>query len=184
MDDAIYFYPVFFYFGLVGLFVSQLILGFKRVSWWKILIFSLFWMYAMLIFREALFPIPVIEMDAASAREQVGVIFSRINWTPFYYGKYVRDYAVFAEVSMNFMITIPVGIVFPLMFGMKTRGFFITLFLCAFGIELLQLSLELLVKVPYRVIDISDVILNSSGFIFGYLLYYLSRKLIYLVKER
>jgi glycopeptide antibiotics resistance protein len=138
----------------------------------------------MLILREALFPIPIVEMDAASAREQLHVIFSRINWIPFYYGVYTRDYAVFAEVSMNFMITVPVGIVLPLVFNIKKRGFFVALFFCAFGIELLQLALEMVVKVPYRVIDVSDVILNSGGFIFGYLLYYLCRRLIYLFQEK
>jgi glycopeptide antibiotics resistance protein len=184
MNEAIYFYPTIFYPGIFGLAVSILVMGIRKYPWWKVVLFSLFWLYAMLILREALFPIPLVEMDTASAREQVGVIFSRINWKPFHYGVYTQNYAVFVEVAMNFLITAPVGIIFPIVFGMRKRGFFVALFFCAFGIEMLQLTLELLVKIPYRVIDISDVILNSGGFLFGYLLYYLSRRLIYLFQEK
>ena len=184
MKENVYFYPVFFYAGLLGLLISIVLMLRSKICWWKIVLFSLFWLYSMLILKEALFPIPFMDMNAASAGEQIKIIFSRINWRLFDYDVQTRYYALFAEVSMNFLLTAPVGIVFPVVFGMKKRGFFIALFCCAFGIELLQLSLELLIKVPYRVIDISDVILNSGGFIFGYLLYYLSRKIIYLFQER
>ena len=184
MQGPVTFFSIFFLISLFFLGVSIVLLIHSKFSWWRIGLYIIFWLYAMLILSKALFPIPIVEMDAASAKEQVCGIFEGINWTPFYYGPFPRNRAVFKEVVLNFLITVPVGIALPIIFNFRKRGVFISFLFCAFGIEILQLTMELLVKIPYRVIDISDVILNSGGFIFGYLLYYLSRKLICLFKER
>ncbi|MBI9050172.1 MAG: VanZ family protein [Anaerolineaceae bacterium] len=170
------FFPIAFSIGLALLAISLFLLHRAGHSWLHLMLFACFWLYSMLIVSRALFPIPIVEMDAASARQQLDEIFRRINWQPFSYGPFTRNWAVFREVVLNFLITIPAGLILPTLFRNQKRVFFVGLLVSAFGIELLQLSFEILVRVPYRVIDISDVILNSSGFVFGYLLYYLSRK--------
>ena len=167
----IYFYPFGFYTGLAGLLLSMVYMRRKGFGWFRMLVFGVFWLYAMLILSQALFPIPIVSMDAASAKQQVAEVFRRINWYPFHYGYYTFGPAVVREVVLNFLITVPAGLVLPYIFQLKRRGTWIALLVSGFGIEILQLSLGLITKVPYRVVDISDVILNSSGFILGYLVY-------------
>ena len=86
------------------------------------------------------------------------------------------------EVVLNFLITVPAGLVLPYIFKLGRRGTWIAFLASGFGIEILQLSLGLITRVPYRVVDISDVILNSSGFILGYLIYRVFKWLIEFAK--
>lgn len=76
------------------------------------------------------------------------------------------------QVVGNFIMLLPLGIYLPLLYR-KLRsfpGFFAVLFICLFvsiGIELLQLVTS------YRSVDIDDVILNTLGGCFGFIIYQL-----------
>ena len=78
------------------------------------------------------------------------------------------------QVVGNFIMLLPLGIYLPLLYR-KLRsfpGFFAILFICLFvsiGIELLQLVTS------YRSVDIDDVILNTLGGCFGFIIYQLFR---------
>jgi len=78
------------------------------------------------------------------------------------------------QVVGNFIMLLPLGIYLPLLYR-KLRsfpGFFAVLFICLFvsiGIELLQLVTS------YRSVDIDDVILNTLGGCFGFIIYQLFR---------
>ena len=131
------------------------------------MVFAFFWMYATLILSQALFPIPLVAMDAASARREMAEVLNRINWMPFHYGYYTIGRAVFREVFFNFLITVPAGFILPALFRWKQRGVIIAFLISGLGIEILQLALSLWVRLAYRVVDISDVLLNAGGFLFG-----------------
>jgi glycopeptide antibiotics resistance protein len=131
----------------------------------------------MLMVSEALFPIPIVEMDAASAQREMGQVLARINWVPFHYGYHTMGRAVFYEVLFNFLLSVPAGLILPYLFKLRKRGFIIALLVNGLGFEVLQLSLSLMVKLAYRVVDISDVILNSSGFLFGFGIFWLCSRL-------
>lgn len=105
----------------------------------------------------------------------------RINILPFVY---LFDYPTLSEALLNLIgnttMFIPLGIVWPIVWNKldthtKVIGAGIGFSLC---IELLQL--------PFfdRVTDVDDLILNSSGFIIGYLLYLIVRFFIKKVKSR
>jgi len=74
------------------------------------------------------------------------------------------------QVVGNFIMLLPLGIYLPLLYKRLRRfsGFIAVLFICLFvsiGIELLQLITS------YRSADIDDVILNTLGGCFGFIIY-------------
>lgn len=98
----------------------------------------------------------------------------RINWIPMVN---LLDYEVFGEILLNLIgnttMFIPIGIIWPLCFKqLNSHGKVITagagLSLC---IEILQL--------PFydRVSDVDDLILNSLGYMMGYGIYLLVKKI-------
>ena len=98
----------------------------------------------------------------------------RINVIPFLHlfeHNELKD--VLINVIGNVTMFIPVGIVFPVVYTkLNTHKKVIISGICfSFVIELLQL--------PFydRVTDIDDLILNSFGFIIGYILYMLAKKI-------
>ena len=93
------------------------------------------------------------------------------------------DYEVFSEILINLIgntaMFIPIGIIWPICFKqLNTHGKVIAagagLSLC---IEILQL--------PFydRVTDVDDLILNTAGFLIGYGIYLLVKKIASLVKK-
>lgn len=92
----------------------------------------------------------------------------RINLLPF---TYLFDYDVMREAIVNLigniMMFVPVGIVYPIVYRkLDTHAKVI-----AAGVGL-SLAIEIL-QLPFfdRVTDIDDLILNSTGYILGYLIY-------------
>jgi glycopeptide antibiotics resistance protein len=86
------------------------------------------------------------------------------------------------QVIGNFIMLFPLGIYLPLLLKRLRRlsGFFAVLliaFLVSLGIEVLQLATS------YRSTDIDDVILNTMGACFGFLIYQLL-KIIFLEKQK
>jgi glycopeptide antibiotics resistance protein len=167
----IYFFPTTFTIGILFLLAALCWLRRKKYSFLYLVVFTLFWLYCMIIIREALFPIVIFQPDGSSSWQQFINVFAHINWVPFSYGPYARGSAIFWEVFLNFLITIPVGLVLPYLIKLGKRGIWIALVISGLGIEFLQLTLSLFVKFPYRVVDISDVILNTAGFLVGYFLF-------------
>ena len=86
------------------------------------------------------------------------------------------------QVVGNFIMLLPLGIYLPLLFRRFRRfsGFFAVLFICLFvsvGIELLQLVTS------YRSTDIDDVILNTLGGCFGFIIYQFIRAIVNKVRR-
>ena len=92
----------------------------------------------------------------------------RINLLPFVY---LFDYEIINEAVLNFagntLMFVPVGIVFPVVY--KKLDTHIKVLTAEVGFSL---AIEIL-QLPFydRVSDIDDVILNSLGYILGYLIY-------------
>ena len=92
----------------------------------------------------------------------------RINLLPFVY---LFDYEIINEAVLNFagntLMFVPVGIVFPIVY--KKLDTHIKVLTAGVGFSL---AIEIL-QLPFydRVSDIDDVILNSLGYILGYLIY-------------
>ena len=98
----------------------------------------------------------------------------RINWIPMVN---LLDYEVFSEILLNLIgntaMFIPLGIVWPVCFKrLNTRGKVIA---AGFGFSL---CIEIL-QLPFydRVTDVDDLILNTAGYLIGYGIYLLVKRI-------
>ena len=98
----------------------------------------------------------------------------RINWIPMVN---LLDYEVFSEILVNLIgntaMFIPIGIIWPLCFKeLNTHGKVI-----AAGMGL-SLCIEIL-QLPFydRVTDVDDLILNTAGYLMGYGIYLLVKRM-------
>ena len=104
----------------------------------------------------------------------------RINWVPMVN---LLDYEVFGEILLNLIgntaMFIPLGIVWPSVFKkLNTHGKVI-----AAGIGF-SLCIEIL-QLPFydRVTDVDDLILNTLGYVVGYGIYLLVKKIAAVVRK-
>ena len=92
----------------------------------------------------------------------------RINLFPFVY---MADYEIIREAILNFvgntLMFVPVGIVYPIVY--KKLDTHVKVIAAGVGFSL---TIEIL-QLPFydRVSDIDDLILNSLGYVLGYLIY-------------
>lgn len=129
--------------------------------------FTIFYIYLTCVVGYTILPLPFDpEFFGRDAN-----LMSRINLIP------LRDMSVDYLLSVqgvgNIVLGIPFG--FGLPFLLKSdfksilwRGLFFTL-----SIEFVQLVILLFFSLPYRTMDINDVLLNLSGVMIGYALFFL-----------
>ena len=92
---------------------------------------------------------------------------------------------VLVQGGGNILMTIPSGILAPLLFKNKKRWFYIFIaFLFPFCIELTQLLLSVSLGTFYRTADADDIILNAMGIFIGYGILFSSKKLLYAYRRR
>lgn len=158
---------------LIGLGVLVLLLP---VIWlWKRslrypVIFSIFWVYMLLLTGLTLFP--VHSPLTGEARRSVEEILGRVNLVPFHLGQGIRlSFTIRSEMFANLMLTVPFGLLFPALVRMRPVVFLLIAAGLGVGIELAQLGISLIYGATYRITDITDVILNFSGAMVGYLAY-------------
>ena len=147
----------------------------KRADWKRELQLLLVYICVVVVARFAFFPFSKVNGEIQPLiYESANVFPFRINWIPlvnlFDYPE-MRD--ILINVIGNTAMFIPLGIVWSSVYkGLDTHWKVISagigVFLC---IEILQL--------PFydRVSDVDDLLLNSLGFIIGYLLYLLAKSL-------
>lgn len=89
--------------------------------------------------------------------------------------RYAPRQMAFEQVGGNIIMTIPFGILLPLLLKRK-KVLQLILYAAALPvcIESLQLLLGYLLGTYYRMADIDDVILNFMGIIIGYIIYFVS----------
>ena len=98
----------------------------------------------------------------------------RINLIPFVY---LFDYETVREVMLNLLgnslMFVPVGIVYPIVY--KKLNTHVKVIAAGIGFSL---AIELL-QLPFfdRVSDVDDLILNSLGYLLGYLIYLLVKRI-------
>ncbi len=84
--------------------------------------------------------------------------------------------AAIMQVLLNIVLFIPLGILVPMCFQNKNLKAVASLSLIAsLSIELIQFIQNIIYGAPFKFTDIDDVILNVSGGIIGYGIYYLIR---------
>ena len=166
-------FPYPFMLGLGILVILIIILRLAKKSWPYLFFFSIFWIYSLFLVGLVVFPIPLV---APIHIDKLGISFqsalSEIHLIPHNY----RDFDHFStyttfEILANVLLTIPFGFgilwVWP---SLSNKMLLVALLVGLFN-ETAQFILTVIWGFNIRVVDINDVILNSTGVLIGYILF-------------
>ncbi|MEK3992776.1 MULTISPECIES: VanZ family protein [Robertmurraya] len=81
-----------------------------------------------------------------------------------------NTYQIVRQLGGNVLLFIPIGIYVPLLFKNKFKNVLIFGFILSLAIEIFQLIISMFIDFNYRITDIDDIILNTSGAILGFLI--------------
>lgn len=160
---------------LIGILILVLLLPIlwrQKRSPSYLFFFSVFWIYFLILVSVTIFPIPLPDAGMFLTKQQITFVLSHINFVPFKYlsDPYVNPYVVFLEIFHNVLLTIPFGFGVSFIAQFKARDFLWLAIAVGFTIEMAQLVISLRVGV-YRTVDITDVLLNATGVLLGYLFF-------------
>ncbi|ADI28031.1 teicoplanin resistance protein VanZ [Geobacillus sp. BMUD] len=161
-----------FFIPLVVLLIRR---NYKNIPFSKSLIFVIFYIHVVVVIGITLFPIPFQKELLHDLK--ASHIESSINFVPFLsIIKILSLHSIgtgFAQIGGNFLLLLPLGIYLPLLFyrvnSFKRVSFIVCL--CSFMIESMQFFISLILNYHYKAVDVDDVILNTLGGQFGYLIY-------------
>ena len=146
----------------------------KRVDWRREIQLIFVYICIVVVARFTFFPFSKVNGEIQPLVFDCSKAFPfRINWIPFVY---LFDYPEMRDILINVIgntaMFVPLGIVWPSVYkGLDTHWKVIS---AGIGVSL---CIEIL-QLPFydRVYDIDDLLLNSFGFIIGYLLYLLVKQ--------
>ncbi|WP_411348234.1 VanZ family protein [Paenibacillus sp. WLX2291] len=155
--------------GIVLLLIVLLIL--RRMyhkSLTELLLTGLFGIYLLNVIKYTFFPFPVdsqlLELMRITGGDK-GMV--RLNLIPFH-SQFYDSILVDKSNYLNVLMTIPYGLLLPLLISMTTRR--MLLFAVGIGlvIETLQGMIDLLLGFTYRTVDVNDIIFNFTGAMLGW----------------
>lgn len=122
------------------------------------LYYSLFYMYLAGVISQTLFPITLdLELGLINQSHHIETELFR--------------YFVLRDALLNVLLTLPFGLLYPLVSRHSWLKTFGLAFLVPVMIESLQLLFLFLTPNYPRVVDISDLVFNFVGLVVGYMLY-------------
>ena len=147
----------------------------RRVDWWREAELLLVYICLMVVARFTFFPFGRVDGHIQPLLFDAAAMWPpRVNFIPIIY---LTDYPTYREVLLNFIgnvaMFIPIGIVWPAVFRkLDSHGKVI-----AAGVGF-SLCIEML-QLPFfdRVSDVDDLLLNSAGFLMGYGVYLLFKRM-------
>lgn len=178
-----------FMLGSYLLFVPWLIYTYRKdgfFSWWRFILNASFLFYLLCSLFLVLLPLPDTR-DTCAMQAENTVYYSLIPFTfvrdilketsivwshPSSYIQLILERA-FLQAAFNFLLLLPFGVYLRYFFQKREYwkralglGFGLSLFF-----EVTQLTgIYGIYNCPYRLFDVDDLILNSSGVLFGYLI--------------
>lgn len=134
------------------------------------LIYISFYLYIIAVIAVVFFPIPLYFVNV-----EEGFSLSRyFNFIPFQSIITALDRTPIQPIG-NFLLLLPFGIFYPII---KKQIIFkkvlIWGFIISLSIETIQLIISYSIGVPFRIWDVDDLILNTTGASMGYLLFIIS----------
>ncbi len=158
--------------GIAILTVLLPILWRRKHSPSYLFFFSAFWVYLLILVSVTIFPIPLPDAGIFLTKQQIIFVLSHINFVPFKYlsDPYVNSHIIFLEIFQNILLTILFGFGVSFIAQFKARDFLWLAIAVGLAIEIAQLVISLGVGV-YRTVDITDVLLNATGVLLGYLFF-------------
>jgi len=179
---ALSFFPIPFLAGLLALGVILLALRRAKRPPAYLFVFSIFWLYLMMVAALTIFPL-YIPLEGES-RRTLGEIMVRVNLVPFHQMPGGRlPFRLRGEMVANILMTIPFGLLLPLLARVKPWLFPFFSLGIGVAIELTQLAMNLYSGNTFRVTDINDVIFNFTGAMVGYGIYLFLRLVVWMARR-
>jgi len=152
--------------GIMILFGVLAILWRRKHSYSYLVFFSIFWVYAMLGLDKTLFPIQINGTFVEVMRQ--APLFSQVNLLTFHFSRYGLSPAGYFGILDNILLTVPFSFGLNFIRRLRLKDILWLSFAVGFGIEAVQLGMTLILRYPYRVVDVNDVWLNAVGVLIGY----------------
>lgn len=179
---AIPFFPLPMLTGLVILALILAMMTARKSSLAYRFLFFIFWLYLMMVAALTIFPL-YLPLEGES-RRSVGEIMARVNLVPFHQMPGGRlPFRLRGEMVANILMTIPFGLLFPLLARVKPWLFPFFALGLGVAIESIQLAMNLYSGNAFRVTDINDVIFNFTGAMIGYGIYLILRAGVWLARR-
>ncbi|MBR2177457.1 MAG: VanZ family protein [Clostridia bacterium] len=163
--------------GIVILFVWLIYSHKNKLNPTRIMIISIFILYMTAVISITFFPLTY----DPSLKLASDVLSQRLILTPFQttisYVCLGNPFVIFVQLGGNIIMTIPFGIMLPMIVKNKKICFYLLLVLALpLFIETSQLVLGIILQTFYRTADIDDVIYNFLGGMIGLAIYKLLPK--------
>lgn len=140
----------------------------------RIFYITLLYFYGVIVFHITILPLPLDEIGVESL-QMSSSNNHYVNLIPFIDFLQMGKFSFIRQVIGNIVMFVPLGFLLPLSFKKceNVKNLIKYSFSTSLTIELLQLIICIfLIKAPYRVWDINDLLLNSFGSLLGYVLYH------------
>lgn len=132
--------------------------------------FLIFGVYILEVVKLTFFPLAITGSFAEASRADPEWL-TYINLIPFSVGKAGYDNLGILQFAQNILLMLPFGFGVNFVARVRRKDFIWLPFAIGFGIEFGQLIISLLLGYPYRVVDITDALLNGLGVLLGYILF-------------
>lgn len=161
--------PLFF----IALIVFLAFLKYRKRSLSYLICVFVFGTYLLYALSEVFFPMEITSSMGNHMREYYANwnhwdLYFNLTPYPFYESPYGQDTGYLHNMMLNVLLTIPLGFGIHFIRQVSAKQ---TLWL-AIGVGLViestQLLISLLLRYPYRYIDINDVLMNMLGVLIGY----------------
>lgn len=165
--------------------VRMIILWRRKHNLSYLICFAIFSFYLALAADKVFFPIAISGTYADTMRLQAP--FSAfINLAPFNFNFSLSEMPdlVILQIVQNILLTIPFGFGVSFVVRLKPKDFLWLVPAVGLGTELLQLIIGLILRYPYRTIDINDAILNALGVLIGYVVFRIFARLYLWMTQR
>lgn len=153
--------------GVLAL-IFLLVIHWKRKRNFPYLVFlAIFWVYLLFAMDKVFFPMDISGSYADEMRQHTPIL-ARVNIVPFHFGVYGLTRAGIISGLNNIILAIPFGFGLNFISRVRLKDILKVSIILGLGVELTQLFISLLLRYPYRVVDINDSIFNAMGVLLGY----------------
>lgn len=153
-------------FALVTLAVLAAIVWYRKRSLSYLFCFVVFGIYLLFAIEQVFFPIRTYDVYGGSVddvRFDLG-----INLIPFNFDFSFIPHIVLLQILQNILLTVPFGFGISFLVPVRRKAAFWLALAVGLGVEAIQLAISVVLRYPYRIIDINDVLLNALGVWLGY----------------
>jgi glycopeptide antibiotics resistance protein len=140
---------------------------------------ALFSIYLIYGIDKVFFP---IELCPGFSEEIMQLPFtSFVNLIPFYFGQFGLGERGLLFLFYNTILTMPFGFGINFLTSMSSKKMVRVSIFLGLGLEVAQFLISIILRYPYRVVDINDSIFNACGVLLGYGLFKLFARIYLLV---